>query len=68
MGENQPRILVIWGRYQLPFDSDEPERYGKDLPDAEIQERFLLEEHHPVIHAAFKTGPEGCDEIKRAHC
>jgi pimeloyl-ACP methyl ester carboxylesterase len=27
---------VIWGKYELSFDSGEPERYRKDVPDAEI--------------------------------
>jgi pimeloyl-ACP methyl ester carboxylesterase len=36
MHQNQPRLLVIWGKYELSFDSGEPERYRKDVPDAEI--------------------------------
>jgi len=36
MRENQPRLLVIWGRYELSFDPGEPERYRKDVPDAEV--------------------------------
>ena len=36
MRENQPRLLVIWGRYELSFDPGEPERYRKDVPNAEI--------------------------------
>jgi pimeloyl-ACP methyl ester carboxylesterase len=36
MRENQPRLLVIWGRYELSFDSEEPERYRQDVPNAEI--------------------------------
>jgi pimeloyl-ACP methyl ester carboxylesterase len=27
---------VIWGKYDLSFDSGEPERYGKDSPHAEV--------------------------------
>jgi pimeloyl-ACP methyl ester carboxylesterase len=27
---------VIWGKYELSFDSGEPERYRKDVPGAEI--------------------------------
>jgi pimeloyl-ACP methyl ester carboxylesterase len=36
MRETQPRLLVIWGKYELSFDSGEPERYRKDVPNAEI--------------------------------
>jgi pimeloyl-ACP methyl ester carboxylesterase len=36
MREKQPRLLVVWGKYELSFDSGEPERYRKDVPDAEI--------------------------------
>lgn len=36
MRENQPRLLVIWGKYELSFDAGEPERYRKDVPDAEV--------------------------------
>jgi pimeloyl-ACP methyl ester carboxylesterase len=27
---------VIWGKYEVSFDSGEPERYRKDVPNAEI--------------------------------
>jgi pimeloyl-ACP methyl ester carboxylesterase len=36
MRESQPRLLVIWGKYELSFDSGEPERYRKDVPHAEV--------------------------------
>ena len=36
MRANQPRLLVIWGKYELSFDPGEPERYRKDVPNAEI--------------------------------
>lgn len=36
MRRNQPHLLVIWGRYELSFDSGEPERYRQDVPSAEI--------------------------------
>lgn len=34
--EKQPRLLVIWGKYDLSFDPGEPERYRKDVPQAEV--------------------------------
>jgi len=36
MREKQPRLLVIWGKYELSFDPGEPERYRKDVPNAEV--------------------------------
>lgn len=36
MQKTQPRLLVIWGKYDLSFDSDEPNRYHKDVPNAEV--------------------------------
>jgi pimeloyl-ACP methyl ester carboxylesterase len=29
-------LLVIWGKYELSFDPGEPERYRKDVPNAEV--------------------------------
>jgi pimeloyl-ACP methyl ester carboxylesterase len=34
--EKQPRLLVIWGKYELSFDSSEPEAYRRDVPKAEV--------------------------------
>jgi pimeloyl-ACP methyl ester carboxylesterase len=36
MREKQPRLLVIWGKYELSFDSSEPEAYRRDVPTAEV--------------------------------
>jgi pimeloyl-ACP methyl ester carboxylesterase len=36
MRDKQPRLLLIWGKYDLSFDSGEPERYRKDVPNAQI--------------------------------
>ncbi len=36
MRETQPRLLVIWGKYELSFDSSEPEAYRRDVPKAEV--------------------------------
>jgi pimeloyl-ACP methyl ester carboxylesterase len=36
MRENQPRLLVIWGKYELSFDPSEPEAYHRDVPNAEV--------------------------------
>ena len=36
MRKIQPHLLVIWGKHDLSFDLGEPERYRKDVPDAQI--------------------------------
>ncbi|HZR27969.1 MAG TPA: alpha/beta hydrolase [Terriglobales bacterium] len=36
MREKQPRLLVIWGKYESSFDPSEPEAYKKDVPSAQI--------------------------------
>ncbi len=36
MRENQPRLLVIWGKYESSFDPSEPEAYRRDVPKAEV--------------------------------
>ena len=36
MHEKQPRLLVIWGKYETSFDPSEPESYRKDVPNAEV--------------------------------
>jgi len=49
MREKQPRLLVIWGKYDLSFDLGEPERYRKDVPKAEIH---VLEAGHFALDTA----------------
>jgi pimeloyl-ACP methyl ester carboxylesterase len=36
MREKQPRLLVIWGKYEASFDPSEPEAYRRDVPTAEV--------------------------------
>ena len=36
MRERQPRLLVIWGKYETSFDASEPESYRKDVSNAEV--------------------------------
>jgi pimeloyl-ACP methyl ester carboxylesterase len=36
MQKTQPRLLVIWGKYEQSFDPSEPESYRRDVPKAEI--------------------------------
>jgi pimeloyl-ACP methyl ester carboxylesterase len=49
MREKQPRLLVIWGKYDLSFDLGEPERYQKDVPNAEVN---VLEAGHFALDTA----------------
>ena len=34
--KTQPKLLVIWGKHDLSFDPGEPERYRKDVPNAQV--------------------------------
>jgi pimeloyl-ACP methyl ester carboxylesterase len=36
MRERQPRLLVLWGKYETSFDPSEPESYREDVPNAEV--------------------------------
>jgi pimeloyl-ACP methyl ester carboxylesterase len=36
MQKTQPNLLVLWGKHDLSFDAGEPERYRRDVPNAEI--------------------------------
>jgi pimeloyl-ACP methyl ester carboxylesterase len=49
MREKQPRLLVIWGKYDLSFDPGEPERYRKDVPNAEVH---VLDAGHFALDTA----------------
>jgi pimeloyl-ACP methyl ester carboxylesterase len=47
--EKQPRLLVIWGKYDLSFDLGEPERYRKDVSKAEVH---VLDAGHFALDTA----------------
>jgi pimeloyl-ACP methyl ester carboxylesterase len=34
--ERKPRLLVIWGKYDLSFELSEPEAYRRDVPNAQV--------------------------------
>jgi pimeloyl-ACP methyl ester carboxylesterase len=36
MREKQPRLLVIWGKYDPSFDISEPQAYRREVPNAEV--------------------------------
>jgi pimeloyl-ACP methyl ester carboxylesterase len=43
MQKAHPKLLVLWGMHDLSFDLGEPERYRKDVPNAEV---YLLDAGH----------------------
>jgi pimeloyl-ACP methyl ester carboxylesterase len=43
MQKTHPKLLVLWGKHDLSFDPGEPERYRKDVRNAEIR---LLDAGH----------------------
>ena len=36
MRKNQLQLLIIWGKYESPFDPSEPESYRRDVPNAQV--------------------------------
>ena len=49
MREKQPRLLVLWGKYDLSFELTEPEAYRRDVPKAEVH---VLEAGHFALDTA----------------
>ena len=49
MAERQPRLLVIWGRYDPSFDLSEPQAYRRDVPDAQVH---VLDAGHFALDTA----------------
>jgi pimeloyl-ACP methyl ester carboxylesterase len=49
MREKHPRLLVIWGKYDLSFDPGEPERYRADVPSAQVH---VLDAGHFALDTA----------------
>jgi pimeloyl-ACP methyl ester carboxylesterase len=49
MQERQPRLLVLWGRYDLSFDLSEPESYRRDVPTADVH---VLDASHFALDTA----------------
>jgi pimeloyl-ACP methyl ester carboxylesterase len=53
MREHQPRLLVIWGKYDRSFELSEPEAYARDVPNAQVH----------VLHAGHFALDTAADEI-----
>lgn len=49
MREKQPRLLVLWGKYDLSFDPSEPYAYRRDVPNADVH---VLEAGHFALDTA----------------
>jgi pimeloyl-ACP methyl ester carboxylesterase len=49
MRENQPRLLVIWGKHDKSFDLSEPEAYRRDVPSAQVH---VLDAGHFALDTA----------------
>jgi pimeloyl-ACP methyl ester carboxylesterase len=49
MRKQQPRLLVLWGKYDLSFDLSEPEAYRRDVPKAEAH---VLDAGHFALDTA----------------
>jgi pimeloyl-ACP methyl ester carboxylesterase len=54
----QPRLLVLWGKYDPSFDLSEPESYRRDVPKAEVH---ILD----AGHFALDTAPDQIEELIR---
>jgi pimeloyl-ACP methyl ester carboxylesterase len=49
MRQTQPRLLVLWGKYDPSFDLSEPEAYRRDVPKAEVH---VLDAGHFALDTA----------------
>jgi pimeloyl-ACP methyl ester carboxylesterase len=49
MRETQPRLLVIWGKYDPSFAASEPEAYRRDVVDAQVH---VLDAGHFALDTA----------------
>jgi pimeloyl-ACP methyl ester carboxylesterase len=47
--EKQPRLLVLWGKYDPSFELSEPDSYRRDVPDAQVH---VLDAGHFALDTA----------------
>ena len=45
----QPRLLVLWGKYDVSFELTEPEAYRRDVPKAQVH---VLDAGHFALDTA----------------
>ena len=56
--EKQPRLLVVWGKFDPSFALSEPEAYRRDVPNAQIHLR-------DAGHFALDTAADEIAELVR---
>jgi pimeloyl-ACP methyl ester carboxylesterase len=49
MRETQPRLLVLWGKYDPSFELSEPQAYRRDVPNAQVH---ILDGGHFALDTA----------------
>jgi pimeloyl-ACP methyl ester carboxylesterase len=64
MREKQPRLLVIWGKYESSFDPSEPESYRRDLPTAEVH---IVDDGHFALDTAADEIAALAGKFLKAH-
>ncbi len=68
MRERQPRLLVLWGKYETSFDPSEPESYRKDVPNAEVHivdgGHFALDTAADEIAALVRNFMTSSEEVR----
>jgi pimeloyl-ACP methyl ester carboxylesterase len=64
MRRTQPRLLVIWGKYDLSFDLGEPERYRADVPNAQV---VVLNAGHFALDTKAEEIAELVSEFMKRH-
>jgi pimeloyl-ACP methyl ester carboxylesterase len=64
MQKTQPKLLVLWGKHDLSFDPGEPERYRKDVPNAEV---YVLDAGHFVLDTAADKSAELIHQFMTLH-
>jgi pimeloyl-ACP methyl ester carboxylesterase len=61
--EKQPRLLVIWGKFDPSFAASEPEAYRRDVPNAQVHVldagHFALDTAADEIAALLRSFVEG---------
>jgi len=59
MRKHQPKMLVIWGRFDPSFDISEPEAYRHDVPNADVHVldggHFVLDTQADVVAALIRN-------------
>lgn len=65
MRAHQPRLLVVWGKYDPSFDISEPEAYRRDVPTAQVH--VLDAGHFALDTAADEIAALVCSFVNAPH-